>query len=443
VALKNTGDADYSKGQALARRARAIIPGGCHTYAKGEDQFPELSPAFIVRGHGCHVWDVDGNEFIEYAMGLRAVTLGHAYPAVCEAVARELPNGTNFNRPAPIEVRAAESLLECIAGAEMVKFCKDGSAALDGAVKLARAHTSRDMLAICGDHPFFSSSDWFIGSTAIPGGVPEWTRSHTVKFRYNELQSLDQLFARHADRIACVVLEAAKHEEPQGSFLHDLIDLTHRRGAVVILDEMITGFRWDRGGAQRVYGIDPDLSTFGKALANGFALSALVGKREIMRLGGLDHDRERVFLMSTTHGAETHALAAGIATMNVYRDEDVIGHLYRAGARLRSGIEAAAREFGVERYVGTLGRDCCLVYFTRDREGRPSQELRTLFQQELIRRGVLAPSFIVSYSHQDADIDATIEAVRGALPIYRDALEHGVERYLVGRPVKPVYRPYA
>jgi glutamate-1-semialdehyde 2,1-aminomutase len=299
------------------------------------------------------------------------------------------------------------------------------------------------MIAICGDHPFFSSSDWFIGSTAIPGGVPEWTRSHTVKFHYNDLGSLEQLFTQYPGRIACVVLEAAKHEEPQGSFLKDLLDLTHRRGALVVLDEMITGFRWHVGGAQHVYGIDPDLSTFGKALANGFALSALVGKREIMRLGGLDHDRERVFLMSTTHGAETHALAAGIATMDIYQREDVIGHLYRAGARLRAGIEAAAREFGVERHVGTLGRECALVYFTRDREGRPSQEMRTLFQQELIRGGVLAPSFIVSYSHREADIDATIAAVRAALPIYRDALEHGVERYLIGAPVKPVYRPYA
>lgn len=441
--MKKNREAAYDKGKALAERARKIIPGGCHTYAKGADQFPELSPPFIERGAGCHVWDMDGNRFIEYAMGLRAVTLGHAYREVYEAAARELPNGSNFNRPAPLEVRAAEKLLGCIAGAEMVKFCKDGSAALDGAVKLARSHTGRDMIAICGDHPFFSSSDWFIGSTAIPSGVPEWTRSHTVKFYYNDLKSLDQLFTQYPDRIACVVLEAAKHEEPQGSFLKDLLDLTHRRGAIVILDEMITGFRWHVGGAQHVYGIDPDLSTFGKALANGFALSALVGKREIMRLGGLDHDRERVFLMSTTHGAETHALAAGIATMDIYQREDVIGHLYRAGARLRAGIEAATREFGVERHIGTLGRDCALVYFTRGREGRPSQEMRTLFQQELIRGGVLAPSFIVSYSHTEADIDATIAAVRAALPIYRDALEHGVERYLIGAPVKPVYRPYA
>jgi len=431
----------YAGGKALARRAHALIPGGAHTYAKGDDQYPELAPSFIARGAGCHVWDLDGNEFIEYGMGLRAVTLGHAFPPVVEAAARQMQFGTNFVRPAPIEVECAERFLELIPGADMVKFGKHGSDALDGAVRLARAHTGRDYIAICGDHPFFSTADWFIGATPMPAGVPESVRARTVKFRYNDLESVRALFDRYPGEIACVILEPARLDEPAPGFLEGLKAMCERQGAVLVFDEMITGFRWHRSGAQHVYGVTPHLSTFGKAIANGFALSALAGKREIMELGGYDHDRERVFLLSTTHGAETHALAAGIATMTTYRDEDVVGHLYRQGKRLRDGLAAAARDAGVQAQVECLGRDCGLIFTTRDENGNPSQPFRALFLQELIRGGVLAPSFMVSYSHTDADVDRTVDAVAGALRVYRRALEDDVERYLVGAPVKPVFRP--
>src|SRR5690606_18416511 len=193
---------------------------------------------------------------------------------------------------------------------------------------------------------------------------------------------------------------------------------------------------------QHVYGVTPDLSSFGKAIANGFSLSALAGRREIMQLGGYDHDRERVFLLSTTHGAETHSLAAGIATMLTYRDQDVVGHLYRQGKKLREGVDAAARDAGVHEQVKCLGRDCNVLFTTKDAAGNPSQEFRALFLQEMIRRGVLAPSFVVSYSHSDADIEHTIQAAAESLRIYRKALEGNVHDYLIGRPLKPVFRPY-
>ncbi len=433
----------YDHGKDLAQRARTLIPGGCHTYAKGDDQFPELAPSFIARGKGCRVWDLDGNEYIEYGMGLRSVTLGHAYQPVINAVARQLPMGTNYGRPAPIEVECAERFLELVPTAEMVKFCKDGSDAMDGAIRLARAYTGREFVAICGDHPFYSTGDWFIGSTPMPAGIPESTRSRTVKFAYNDRESVEQLMRDRGDQIACVVLEAARLEEPRENFLSWLQEVCRRHGALLIFDEMITGFRWHKSGAQHVYGIQPDLSAFGKAMANGFSLSALAGRREVMRLGGLDHDSERVFLLSTTHGAETHTLAAAIATMETYRDHDVVGHLYRQGERLRAGVTAAAQAAGVERQVECLGRPCCLLFTTRDQDGRPSQEFRALFLQELLRRGILAPSFVVSYSHSDRDIDLTIAAVAEALVVYRQALDNGVEKYLVGRPVQPVFRPYA
>lgn len=436
------GGVEFAEGRRLSAKAHRLIPGGAHTYAKGDDQYPEQAPHFIQRGKGCHVWDLDGNEFIEYGMGLRAVTLGHAYAAVVEAATRQMLSGANFVRPAPVEVACAERFLELIATADMVKFGKHGSDALDGAVRLARAHTRRDYIAICTDHPFFSVSDWFIGTTQMPGGVPQWVRSHTLGFHFNDLQSVKDLFERHPDQIACVILEPARLDEPAPGFLESLKNLCHQEGALLVFDEMITGFRWHKSGAQHVYGVTPDLSSFGKAIANGFALSALAGKREIMQLGGYDHDRERVFLLSTTHGAETHAMAAGIATMTTYRDEDVIGHLYRQGRKLRDGVTAAAREAGVVEQVQCLGRDCALLFTTRDAHGNPSQEFRALFLQEMIRRGVLAPSFVVSYSHTDADIQHTIDAAAEALHIYRRALEGSVQDYLIGRPLKPVFRPF-
>jgi glutamate-1-semialdehyde 2,1-aminomutase len=429
--------------RALNRRAHTLIPGGCHTYAKGDDQFPELAPAFLARGRGCHVWDTDGNEFIEYGMGLRSVTLGHAFPTVVEAAARQLPLGSNFGRPAPIEIECAERFLELVPTAEMVKFCKDGSDALDGAVRLARAVTGRDHVGICGDHPFYSTADWFIGTTPMPAGIPAGTRALVHKFAYNDIASVETLFAEHPGQIACVLLEAARLDEPRAGFLEDLQARCRREGALLVFDEMITGFRWHRSGAQHVYGVTPDLSCFGKALANGFSVSALAGRRDLMERGGIHHTHERVFLLSTTHGAETHALAAAIATMEVYRDQDVVGHLYRQGERLRSGVHAAARDAGVERQIECLGRPCCLLYTTRDADGQPSQALRALFLQELLRQGVLAPSFVLSYSHTDEDVDRTIEAVAHAARVYRRALEDGVESYLVGRPLKPVFRPLA
>ena len=423
--------------------AHHLIPGGCHTYAKGDDQYPILAPGFIARGLGCRVWDTDGREYIEYGMGNRAVGLGHAYGPVVQAVQQELCRGANFTRPSPLEVACAKQFLDLIDGAEMVKFCKDGSDATSGAVRLARAYTGRDLIACCADHPFFSVDDWFIGTTPMSAGIPEIVRQLTLTFRYNDLASAEALFQRYPGQIAALILEPARTAEPEDGYLQALQRLCHANGALLILDEMITGFRWHNGGAQKVYGIVPDLSAFGKALANGFSVSALAGRREFMRLGGLDHcDRPRVFLLSTTHGAETHALAAAIATMQVYAREAVIEHLYGQGTRLRQLAEEAIRRHGLTEFVQILGRPSCLSYTTLDQDGQPSQAFRTLFLQETIRRGVLMPSLVVSYSHGDEDIDLTVAAIDGALEVYRRALDDGVDRYLVGRPSQTVYRPY-
>ncbi len=425
----------------LSERAHAVIPGGAHTYAKGDDQFPEGAPAVLVRGEGCRVWDQAGNEFVEYGMGLRSVSLGHAEPRVLDAVREQLLLGVNYTRPSLIEIECAELLAE-LAAADMVKFCKDGSTATTAAVKLARAHTGREVVAFCEDHPFFSYNDWFIGAaTPMDAGIPAAFRQWSATFRYNDLSSLQAVFDAHPGAVACVIMEAERSDPPAEGFLQGVQALCAEHGALFILDEMITGFRWHLGGAKAYYGLDPDLSTFGKAMANGFSVSALVGRREIMERGGLRHDGERVFLLSTTHGAETHALAAALMTMTIYREEDVVGELWEIGTRLRDGVRAVARAAGVEGFFEVVGQPPNLAYATRDASGAPSQVFRTLFLQELLDRGLIAPSFVVATAH-DREIEGTVEAVGAALEVYAAALEDGPDRFLRGRPVRPVYRRF-
>lgn len=432
----------FSQSLSLRQKAHKLIPGGAHTYAKGDDQFPEQTPGFIVRGKGCHVWDLDGNKFIEYGMGLRAVTLGHAFEPVVEAAYRQMQLGANYTRPAKIEVEFAEAMLEVIDGADMVKFAKNGSDVTTAAVKLARAYTGRDLVVICADQPFFSTDDWFIGTTEMNAGIPSAISEMTLKFRFNDLNSLKQLFERYPDQIACVLLEAEATVPPARNFLQQVKELCEKEGAVLVFDEMITGFRWHIGGAQKFHGVVPHLSTFGKAMGNGFAIAALAGNREIMQLGGLDHEKSRVFLLSTTHGAETHALAASLETLRTYRERNVVEVLWRQGELLRTQIRRSIAENRLEGFFEILGRPCNLVYATRDQHGDPSQAFRTLFLQELIRRGVIAPSFVVSIAHSDADIERTAAAICEAHAVYRKALDEGVEKYLKGRPVKPVNRKY-
>jgi glutamate-1-semialdehyde 2,1-aminomutase len=273
-------------------------------------------------------------------------------------------------------------------------------------------------------------------------GIPKAIQQLTVKFHFNNLESLKALFREYPNQIACVMLEASTSIEPAEGFLAGVEKLCHEDGAVMVLDEMITGFRWHLGGAQKFYGIRPDLSTFGKALGNGFAISALVGRRDIMERGGLTHKDERVFLLSLTHGAESHALAAAREVIRTYKTQGVIERLWKAGELLKGGLEQVIARHGIGDYFAILGRPCNLVFATRDRDKQPSQPFRTLFMQETIARGLLMPSLVINYAHSDADIARTVEGIDQALGVYKMALEDGVEKYLKSRPVKPVFRQY-
>ncbi|MFJ6420035.1 glutamate-1-semialdehyde 2,1-aminomutase [Streptomyces hydrogenans] len=440
----STEEFTLPRSRAANERLHALIPGGAHTYAKGDDQYPEDVAPVISHGRGAHVWDVDGNRYIEYGSGLRSVSLGHAHPRVVEAVRRELDRGSNFVRPSVREIEAAETFLATVPTAEMVKFAKNGSDATTAAVRLARAATGRPLVALCADHPFFSVDDWFIGTTPMAAGIPAATTDLTVTFPYGDLAATEELLARHPDEIACLILEPATHSEPPPGYLAGLRELADRHGCVLVFDEMITGFRWSEAGAQGLYGVVPDLSTFGKALGNGFAVSALAGRRALMERGGLRHSGDRVFLLSTTHGAETHALAAAMAVQRTYVEEGVTARLHALGERLAAGVRAAAASMGVADHVVVRGRPSNLVFATLDGAGRPSQEYRTLFLHRLLAGGVLAPSFVVSGALTEEDVDRTVDVVAGACAVYRKALDEAdPAAWLTGRPVKPVFRPRA
>jgi glutamate-1-semialdehyde 2,1-aminomutase len=421
--------------------AKLVIPGGAHALAKGDDQYPEDMAPVIVSGRGCRVEDLDGNTLIEYGMGLRSVTLGHGDPRVDDAVATAIRRGVNFARPHAIELVAAERLLELFPWAEMVKFGLNGSDATNAAVRLARAYTGRDEIAVCRDHPMFSTADWFIGTTRMPAGVPAAVRGLTSGFGFNDLESARALVRDHPGGIAAFVLEAETTAPPEPEFLTGLRELCDASGALLILDEIITGFRWHVRGAQHVHGIRPDLCTLGKGLANGYPVAALVGRRDIMELGGFATHRDRVYLLSQTYGAQPWALAAMLAVIDIYEREDIAARLHDNGRRLSEGVERAVRTHHLEEHIEILGRDCNLVFATRDQAGERSQGFRTLFLQELLSRGVLAPSFVVSAAHDARTVDTTVEAVDALLPTYRRGLEDGLSTVLRGRPVQPSIRP--
>jgi glutamate-1-semialdehyde 2,1-aminomutase len=419
---------------------RELIPGGAHTYAKGDDQYPAGMAPVIERGAGCRVWDMDGNEYVEYGNGLRSTTLGHAFEPVLAAVRDHLADGVNFVRPHRIEREAAESIIDLIPSAEMVKFGLNGSDATTAAVRLARAYTNRDMVAVCRQHPFLSTDDWFIVTTPMSAGIPKAAWPLTVQFSYNDLNDLQQVFATFPGQIAAVVMEAETVEAPAAGYFDGLRRLCDDHGALFILDEIITGFRWHERGAQYIYDIKPDLCTFGKGMGNGFPISLLAGRKDVMRLGGFVEDADRVFLLSQTAGAQPWALAAVLAVIETYQRQQIAQRLLEIGANLRRRIEAVVAAAGLSNYIQLRGRDCNLVYVARDEHGEPSQVFRTLVLQELIERGILAPSFVVCAAHDERAISQTVDAVAELMPVYRRSLEQGSAAVVRGRPVRPAIR---
>lgn len=431
-----------SKNEEYERRAHNFIPAGAHTYSRTDEVFPANAPRVLERSKGVYTWDVDGNKYLDYGMACRSVTIGYDYDRISGAAIAQIHNGNTATKASKIEVEAAEEMCNLIPWVEMIKFAKNGSTVTTAATKLARAYTGRKYIARCKEHAFFSYDDWFIGDTVMNAGVPDDIQKLTLDFSFNDLQSVKDLFEQYEGEIAALIMEPCDTEEPKMNFLQEVRKLCTKHGVVYILDEMITGFRWDLQGACKYYEVEPDLVTYGKGMANGFSVAALGGKRKIMDMGGLTPEKERVFLISTTHGAEMSSLGALVETIQVYKELHVTDHIWKMGNRLVSGLDEIAREFSLQDYIYTEGAACSPNLVVCDKEGKASFEYRTVFCQEMIRNGILFPYISLAYGHKDEEVDRTLDAIRKAMKAYMDSLNGDVQKFLLGNVIKPVFRKY-
>jgi len=423
----------FIRSEALLERALRTIPLGSQTFSKSKTQYPfGVSPYFIVRGKGSRVWDVDGNEYVDFVNALAAVTLGYCDPHVDAAVRDQLESGVVFSLPHPLEVQVAEEISKLVPCADMVRFGKNGSDATSGAIRLARAYTRRDHVAVCGYHGW---QDWYIGATSRNAGVPAATRELTHTFRYNDVRSLDDLLRKFPQQFAAVILEPMNVEPPLNDFLQEVKALAHQHGAVLVFDETITGFRYHIGGAQAFFGVTPDLATFGKGLANGFPLSAIAGRREIMQL------MEEIFF-SFTFGGETLSLAAALATLQKLQREPVIERLAVTGGKIEAIVRGAVASYGLGEHLGFSGHPAWSFLTFRDAGTLTSWDLKTLYLQEMFAQGVLIlGTHNVSFAHDAADLARLDAAYKATCAKLADVIGgRPLKELLHCEPLRPLFR---
>jgi glutamate-1-semialdehyde 2,1-aminomutase len=423
----------YHHSEQLLERALRTIPLGSQTFSKSKTQYPHgVSPFFIQRGDGARVWDVDGNEYIDFINSLAAITLGYRDEDVDDAVTAQLAEGVVFSLPHPIEMQVAEKIVELVPCAEMVRFGKNGSDATAGAIRLARAFTGRDHVAVCGYHGW---QDWYIGSTARHRGVPAATRALSHSWVYNDLASLQRLFDTHPGQIAAVILEPMNITEPQPGFLQGVMELAHKHGSLVVFDETVTGFRYALGGAQELFGVTPDLASFGKGLANGYPVSAIVGRADVMRL------MEEVFF-SFTFGGETLSLAAALATMRKLQREPVIDTLYRHGRTVMDELKSIIAASQADDFLGVAGNPTWSFLTIQDCGGYTLWQIKTLFLQEMFARGILTiGTHNMSYSHGEEEVRRLLEAYGEVVPLLTKAVRTAtLESLLRCEPLQPLFK---
>ncbi|MDB9310375.1 aminotransferase class III-fold pyridoxal phosphate-dependent enzyme [Aphanizomenon sp. CS-733/32] len=423
----------YQKSEHLLQRALKTIPLGTQTFSKSKTQYPfGVSPYFIERAQGSHAWDVDGNEYIDFINSLAAVTLGYNDPDVTKAVQAQLQQGTIFSLPHPIELLVAEKIVEVVPCAEMVRFGKNGSDATSGAIRVARAYTRRDRVAVCGYHGWH---DWYIGSTARDLGIPAATKALTHKFLYNDIESLHQLFQEYPGEIAAVILEPMNVFFPKDDFLGKVKELTHQNGSLLVFDETITGFRYAIGGSQEYFGITPDLATFGKGLANGYPVSALTGKAEIMRVV------EDIFF-SFTFGGETLSLSAALATINKLEREPVIQTMTARGEAILTDVQALIDRYDIGHIFSLSGHPTWSFLLIKDIAPYSQWQIKTLFLQEMFARGILTlGTHNLSYGHAETDVHSLLAVYEEVLPLIGALVDNKeLESYLRCQLLEPLFK---
>ncbi|MBN1526109.1 MAG: aminotransferase class III-fold pyridoxal phosphate-dependent enzyme [Candidatus Omnitrophica bacterium] len=423
------------KSDELWRRALKVIATGTQTFSRSPGVFPDgAAPKYVIRQKGSHVWDVDGNEFIDMVMGCGPTTLGHNYEPINEAIKKQMDKGILFSLLNPLEVEVAEKLVECIPCAEMLKFSKNGSDVCAAAVRLARAVTGKEMILCYGYHGF---QDWYIGSTDRNAGVPKCVRELTKSFRYNDISGLSKMFEQYHGRVAAVIMEPVIAEKPKDDFLNKVKALAHENGALLIFDEMISGFRFRMGGAQEFFNVVPDLATFGKGITNGMPLGVIAGKRKYMK------NFDKAFL-SSTYAPEALTLAAASAVIDFYKENDVIAKLWEKGEYLEKGLRAIIDRHGVGKNVSLAGYPVRLMVNTHDSNGIHNLNLATLYQQEMFKEGILcfAGVLMLSYSHSREDLDCFIDSFDKACVVIKNAVESGddIAKFLRCKPGSPVFK---
>ncbi|WP_118976207.1 aminotransferase class III-fold pyridoxal phosphate-dependent enzyme [Taibaiella koreensis] len=421
---------EISISDAYYQRALSVQKPVTQTLAKGPGQFSKgVAPKYIQRGKGARVWDVDGNEYIDYNSAIGPVSLGYAYPKVDEAIRRQLEDGITFSLMHPLEVELSELLQKVIPNAEAVKITKTGADACSAAIRVARAFTGRDKVFCCGYHGWH---DWYIGITSRNAGIPASTQDMTFTFEYNDIESIKA--ALDSD-VAAVILEPFIFEAPKEGYLQELLSLCRANGTLLIFDEMWTGFRIALGGAQEYFGVTPDLAVYSKACANGMPIALLTGRSDVMELFNSE-----VFSY-TTFGGEALSLAACIATIEELRDKQVPQYLDEKGALLKDGYNNLVRELGMEAYTHCIGYNCRSMITFSPVAGN-GLELKTLMQQEMIKRGILWAGFHnMCFSHTPEDIEYTLSAYADVLPLIKTAIENGnVQQYLKGEVLEAVFR---
>jgi glutamate-1-semialdehyde 2,1-aminomutase len=405
----------YKKSEQLLVRALESIPLASQTFSKSFTQYPRgASPFFIEKGKGSKVWDVDGNEYIDFVNSLAAVTLGYCDKDVDKAVQDQMKNGVTFSLPHTLEMEVAEKLIEIIPCAEKVRFAKNGTDATSASIRIARACTNKEHIAVCGYHGW---QDWYIGSTTRDLGVPKAVKELTHKFEYNNIRSLEKIFQEQ--ELACVIMEPMNIEYPKDNFLEKVKELTHKNNALLIFDETITGFRYSLGGAQELFNVIPDLATFGKGMANGYPLSAVVGRNEIMQ------KVEDIFF-SGTFGGETLSLASANVIIDKYKKYNVVKHFEEVGIDLLMRLNRLIDDNDLNDIFYTSGHPSWSFLHIMSQDNYSTFEIKTFFLQEMLKQGVLTlGAHNLSFSHTKKDIDKLIKVYQEVLPLIKQHVRKG------------------
>lgn len=391
----------YERSLTLFDEALTLIPGGAQTTSKRPAAFAwGAYPIYFDRAEGCRVTDIDGHTYIDLVGALGPISLGYQYPAVDDAIRDQLGRGIIAGLNAPVEVEVARLLRELVPGAEMSRFFKGGGEATAAAARLARRATGREVILNAGYRGW--PDTW---SAGLDPGVPKALDATIERFTLGDREPLEALVMQQPGQVAAIAVDVST-EWPGDDYLPWLRDLCDEIGALLIFDEIVTGFRLARGGLQEYSGVTPDLAVFAKGIANGMPLAALTGRAEVMReLEGA--------LVSITYGSEALSLAAARATLETYRDAPVIETLHARGERLRAGLEAAAREAGLPFAV--VGFDPMTAMRFERLGPELEREAWSYLLQEMAQRGVLLRRGglnFVSYSHSEADVDDVIAAAR-------------------------------